>query len=174
MNLPHVNTAMQNRTSIKSIQAFEAAARLGSFAVAAEELAVTPSAVSHQIKLLEEQLGVTLFHRVHRAVVLTEAGRHYANEVIAAFARIEAATRNVAVAGISTVLTVHSTPSFASQWLNVGNLVESHLLVVRSRYRNRPLLFYYMSGLNKVAKRYSYCGSLNCMSCISPCRMAAA
>jgi LysR family transcriptional regulator, glycine cleavage system transcriptional activator len=117
MNSPHVNTAMQNRTSIKSIQAFEAAARLGSFAVAAEELAVTPSAVSHQIKLLEEQLGVTLFHRVHRAVVLTEAGRHYANEVIAAFARIEAATRNVAVAGISTVLTVHSTPSFASQWL---------------------------------------------------------
>jgi LysR family glycine cleavage system transcriptional activator len=117
MNLFHVNTAMQNRTSIKSIQAFEAAARLGSFAVAAEELAVTPSAVSHQIKLLEEQLGVTLFHRVHRAVVLTEAGRHYANEVIAAFARIEAATRNVAVAGISTVLTVHSTPSFASQWL---------------------------------------------------------
>ena len=62
--------------SIKSILAFEAAARLGSFAVAAEELAVTPSAVSHQIKLLEEQLGVALFHRVHRAVVLTEAGRH--------------------------------------------------------------------------------------------------
>src|SRR5689334_1948809 len=103
---------MQNKVSIKSIQAFEAAARLGSFAVAAEELAVTPSAVSHQIKLLEDQLGVTLFHRVHRAVVLTEAGRHYASEVIAAFVRIKAATRNVAVAGISTVLTVHSTPSF--------------------------------------------------------------
>jgi DNA-binding MarR family transcriptional regulator len=108
---------MQNRLSIKSIQAFEAAARLGSFAAAAEELAVTPSAVSHQIKLLEDQLGVTLFHRVHRAVVLTEAGRHLATEVIAAFARIEAATRHTAVAGMSAVLTVHSTPSFASQWL---------------------------------------------------------
>ena len=91
--------------------------RLSSFAAAAEELIVTPSAVSHQIKVLEEQLGVTLFHRVHRAVVLTEAGRHYAAEIIAAFARIEAATRNVAVAGISAVMTVHSTPSFASQWL---------------------------------------------------------
>ena len=108
---------MQNKTSIKSIQAFEAAARLGSFAAAADELAVTPSAVSHQVKLLEEQLGITLFHRVHRAVVLTEAGRHYAAEIIAAFARIEAATRNIAVAGVSAVMTVHSTPSFASQWL---------------------------------------------------------
>src|SRR5690349_2683563 len=108
---------MQNRLSIKSIQAFEAAARLGSFAAAADDLAVTPSAVSHQIKLLEDQLGVALFHRVHRAVVLTEAGRHLATEVIAAFARIEAATRHTAVAGMGAVLTVHSTPSFASQWL---------------------------------------------------------
>ncbi|WP_205574729.1 transcriptional regulator GcvA [Indioceanicola profundi] len=108
---------MQNKVSIKSIQAFEAAARLGSFALAAEELLVTPSAVSHQIKLLEDQLGVALFHRVHRAVVLTEGGRDYAMEVIAAFARIADATRNVAAAGSSAVLTVHSTPSFASQWL---------------------------------------------------------
>ncbi|UEM24193.1 LysR family transcriptional regulator (plasmid) [Skermanella mucosa] len=108
---------MQNRLSIKSIQAFEAAARLGSFAAAADELAVTPSAVSHQVKLLEEQLGVPLFHRIHRAVVLTDAGQHLATEVIAAFSRIDAATRTVAVAGTGAVLTVHSTPSFASQWL---------------------------------------------------------
>jgi LysR family transcriptional regulator, glycine cleavage system transcriptional activator len=112
-----VNVAVQNRVSIKSVQAFEAAARLGSFAVAADELTVTPSAVSHQIKLLEEQLGVVLFHRVHRSVVLTEAGRNYATEIIGAFARIEAATRNIATVGTSAVLTVHSTPSFASQWL---------------------------------------------------------
>ena len=108
---------MQKKISIKSIQAFEAAARLGSFAVAADELTVTASAVSHQIKLLEEQLGIALFHRVHRSVVLTEVGRNYAAEIIGAFARIEATTRNVAVAGTSAVLTVHSTPSFASQWL---------------------------------------------------------
>ncbi len=128
MNSVHVYAAMQNRVSIKSIQAFEAAARLGSFAVAAEELAVTPSAVSHQVKLLEAQLGIALFNRVHRAVVLTEAGRHYAAEIIAAFARIEAATRNVAVAGISAVMTVHSTPSFASQWLmrRLAHFGEAH------------------------------------------------
>ena len=46
------------RTSIKAIQAFEAAARLGSFALAADELAVTPSAISHQVRLLDEQIGV--------------------------------------------------------------------------------------------------------------------
>ncbi|HYH20384.1 MAG TPA: transcriptional regulator GcvA [Azospirillum sp.] len=108
---------MRKRVSIKAVQAFEAAARLNSFALAAEDLAVTPSAVSHQVKLLEEQLGVRLFHRVHRSVVLTDAGRLYAAEVTAAFARIDAATQNVAMVGGSAILTVHSTPSFATQWL---------------------------------------------------------
>lgn len=108
---------MQNRISLKSVQAFEAAARLSSFALAAEELFVTPSAVSHQIKLLEEQVGIRLFHRVHRAVILTDAGRRFAEEVTAAFARIETATRNIGRGEKSDILTVHSTPSFATQWL---------------------------------------------------------
>ena len=67
------------RTSIKAIQAFEAAARLGSFALAADELAVTPSAISHQVRLLEDQIGILLFHRVHRSVILTDVGREYAS-----------------------------------------------------------------------------------------------
>lgn len=108
---------MQNRISLKSVQTFEAAARLSSFALAAEELFVTPSAVSHQVKLLEEQVGIKLFHRVHRAVVLTDAGRRYAEEIAAAFARIETATRNIGRGEKSDILTVHSTPSFATQWL---------------------------------------------------------
>lgn len=108
---------MHNRVSLKAVQAFEAAARLSSFARAAEELFVTPSAVSHQIKLLEEQFGVQLFHRVHRAVVLTDAGRRYAEEVSAAFARIDVATRELGRTEKSDILTVHVTPSFATQWL---------------------------------------------------------
>lgn len=108
---------MHNRISLKAIQAFEAAARLSSFALAADELFVTPSAVSHQVKLLEEQFGVRLFHRVHRAVVLTDAGRVYAEEVSAAFAKIELATRELGRTAKSDILTVHSTPSFATQWL---------------------------------------------------------
>ncbi|WP_448191099.1 transcriptional regulator GcvA [Azospirillum sp. sgz301742] len=108
---------MPHRVSLKAVQAFEAAARLSSFALAAEELLVTPSAISHQIKLLEEQVGVNLFHRIHRAVVLTDAGRSYAEEITAAFGRIDAATRNIGRTEKSDILTIHSTPSFATQWL---------------------------------------------------------
>ena len=105
------------RVSIKSIQAFEAAARLGSFALAADELAVTPSAISHQVRLLEDQIGIMLFHRVHRSVMLTDVGRQYAAEVIPAFAQLDAATRLATSTGGTTTLTIHSTPSIATQWL---------------------------------------------------------
>lgn len=108
---------MHNRVSFKAVQAFEAAARLSSFALAAEELFVTPSAISHQVKLLEEQFHVRLFHRVHRAVVLTDAGRLYAQKVSEAFLTIELATRDLGRTAKSDILTVHSTPSFATQWL---------------------------------------------------------
>jgi len=108
---------MQHRVTLKSIQAFEAAARLSSFSLAADELFVTPSAVSHQIKLLEEQLSVRLFHRMHRTVILTDSGRRYAEEVGAAFARIDKATRDIGRVAKSDILTLHSTPSFATQWL---------------------------------------------------------
>ena len=61
--------------SLNALRAFEAAARLLSFQKAAEELFVTPSALSYQIKQLEEQLQMPLFERLNRAVALTEAGR---------------------------------------------------------------------------------------------------
>ncbi|SDI02670.1 transcriptional regulator GcvA [Propionivibrio dicarboxylicus] len=108
---------MSNRVSFKAVQAFEAAARLSSFGLAAEELYVTPSAISHQIKSLESQYDVQLFHRVHRGVVLTDAGRRYAEEISAAFSRIEAATKDLGRTTKSDILTIHSTPSFATQWL---------------------------------------------------------
>ncbi|BAN26527.1 transcriptional regulator GcvA [Caballeronia insecticola] len=108
---------MHHRVTLKSIQAFEAAARLSSFSLAAEELFVTPSAISHQIKMLEEQLSVRLFHRMHRTVILTDSGRNYAEEIGAAFARIEKATRDIGRVAKSDILTLHSTPSFATQWL---------------------------------------------------------
>jgi LysR family transcriptional regulator, glycine cleavage system transcriptional activator len=117
MNSIHLDAAMHNRVTFKSIQAFEAAARLSSFALAADELFVTPSAVSHQIKLLEEQLSIRLFHRLHRTVILTDYGRQYAEEITAAFARIDSATREIGRAAKSDILTIHCTPSFATQWL---------------------------------------------------------
>src|SRR2546423_7744562 len=71
---------MRNRNvmpSLDLLQGFEAAARHLSFTKAGEELFLTQSAVSRQIKELEEQLGVELFHRRHRALVLTEAGQQF-------------------------------------------------------------------------------------------------
>lgn len=108
---------INSRISLKTIQAFEAAARYESFGLAAQELFVTPSAVSHQIKLLENEVGIKLFHREHRAVVLTDAGRRYAEEVTAAFERIETATRQLGRTSKSNILTLNSSPSIAVQWL---------------------------------------------------------
>lgn len=106
-----------SRLALKAIQAFEAAARHESLRLAAEELFVTPSAISHQIKQLESDIGIQLFHRVHRAVVLTDAGRRYAEEVTAAFHRIETATRELGRTSKSNIITLNSSPSFATQWL---------------------------------------------------------
>ena len=62
---------------LKALRSFEAAARHLSFSKAAEELFVTPAAVSHQVKALEDWLGVILFKRLNRAVILTNEGQNY-------------------------------------------------------------------------------------------------
>lgn len=108
---------MRQLPSLKALQAFEAASRLGSFAAAANELNLTPSAISHQVRQLERRLGIALFHRIHRAVVLSDVGRRYAEAVAEGFGVIEAATRGIERTGKSDILTVHAVPSFASQWL---------------------------------------------------------
>lgn len=108
---------MRRLPPLKSIQAFEAAARLESFVAAADELSVTPPAISHQIRLLEREVGLALFHRVHRSVHLTDAGRVYAEQIGEAFGLIEAATRGIDRTTKADILTIHSAPSFATQWL---------------------------------------------------------
>ena len=108
---------MRQLPSLKAVQAFEAASRLGSFTAAADELHLTPSAISHQVRALEQRLGIALFHRVHRGIVLTDAGRRFAEAVAEAFGLLEASTRSIERTGKSDMLTVHSVPSLASQWL---------------------------------------------------------
>lgn len=108
---------MRKLPPLKAIQCFEAASRLGSFAAAAEELLVTPSAVSHQIRALEREVGLALFHRVHRSILLTDAGRRYAEQIAEAFGMMEAATRSIDRTGKADILTINSVPSYATQWL---------------------------------------------------------
>ncbi|HXH04790.1 MAG TPA: transcriptional regulator GcvA [Candidatus Competibacteraceae bacterium] len=107
---------------LNSLRVFEAVARLGSFARAADELAVTPSAVSHQIRALEDYLGVQLLRRNTRRVKLTSAGESYALAVREALERIRTATRHLLAQRGEEALTLSVTPLII-QWL-IPRLVE--------------------------------------------------
>ena len=102
---------------LNSLRAFEAAARHLSFADAAEELSVTPAAVSHQVKRLEDYLGVKLFRRLNRQVLLTDAGQIALPDVRAAFDRLGTAMERVMRRNDEKILTVTATTSFAGKWL---------------------------------------------------------
>ncbi|HQR24354.1 MAG TPA: transcriptional regulator GcvA [Burkholderiaceae bacterium] len=106
---------------LTALRTFEAAARLGSFTRAARELHVTPAAVSHQIRGLEEYLGVTLFRRTTRRLVLTEQAIGAAENLRDAFDRIGRGVDLLRSSGRSGTLSVSATPAFAARWL-VGRL----------------------------------------------------
>ncbi|RUO80540.1 transcriptional regulator [Idiomarina tyrosinivorans] len=107
---------MRKLPPLNALKSFEAAARHLSFTKAAEELFVTQAAVSHQVKALEESLGVTLFIRRNRALLLTEEGQSYYLELRDIFQRIVQATEKVKVAADSGSLTISLPPSFAILW----------------------------------------------------------
>jgi len=102
---------------LNALRAFEAAARHLSFTKAARELHVTQAAVSHQIKGLEEYLGVPLFHRHRKAVLLTEAGQLCLPGLRDGFDRLAAAIDSIRNLDNANVLTVTTPPSFAAKWL---------------------------------------------------------
>ena len=102
---------------LNAVRAFEAAARHASFTRAAEELRVTHGAVSRQVQLLEAWLGVPLFERLNRRVVLTEAGGAYAAEMGAPLDRIALATARQAERGRPRLLHVNALATFTLRWL---------------------------------------------------------
>src|SRR5204862_51647 len=104
---------------LSALRAFEAAARLKSFSKAAEELSVTPAAISHQIHALEEDLGVQLFRRLNRAVELTASAKVVLPGLSDAFAGIQASVRRLRAHNDTGTLTVTASPSFAAKWLVV-------------------------------------------------------
>lgn len=107
---------MSGLPPISSLQAFEAVARRRSFALAAAELHLTPSAISHQVSRLESQLDIRLFERSAHGVRLSPAGEHYLLRVSAALSAISAATDDLRQ-GVRNSLYVHCAPSIASLWL---------------------------------------------------------
>ena len=99
-----------------AVRAFEAAARHLSFKAAAEELCLTPSAVSHQIKALEAFLDTALFERTGGRISLTLTGRGYAGKMTGLLDAFEDSTRSVKEAG-ARPFRVLCTPGFAARWL---------------------------------------------------------
>jgi LysR family transcriptional regulator, glycine cleavage system transcriptional activator len=102
---------------LNALRSYEAAARHLSFTKAAGELGVTPAAVSHQVKMLEDHMGVALFQRVNRQLVLTEAGAACLPGIRSSFEGLASAVDSISVAGRSGVLTVSVAPSLAGKWL---------------------------------------------------------
>lgn len=113
---------------LNALRTFEAAARHLSFTRAAEELHVTQAAVSHQIKGLEDWLGIPLFRRLNRRLLLTEDGQQYLTSVRAAFDELAAGTQRLLAGDRQGVLTVSVIPSFAARWLvpRLGRFREAH------------------------------------------------
>jgi len=102
---------------LNSLRAFEAAARHLSFTKAASELHVTPAAISHQIKALEEHCGAVLFRRLTRSLALTETGQAALPALREGFDKLAEAAERLSPMVESGVLTVSVAPSFAAKWL---------------------------------------------------------
>ena len=114
--------------SLNALRSFDAAARHQSFTRAAEELCVTQGAVSHQVKVLEADLGVRLFNRERNGLVITKAGREYLAVVRDAFDRIALGTEQLTQRQRSGPLTVSTSPDFAAKWLvhRLGRFAAAH------------------------------------------------
>jgi LysR family glycine cleavage system transcriptional activator len=106
-----------NLPSFPGVRAFEAAARHVGFKQGSDELHVTPSAISHQVRGLEEFLGAALFHQNGRGVELTPCGIDYFRDISAILDALDASTERMAGVDTAGQLSVRGTPAFASRWL---------------------------------------------------------
>jgi LysR family transcriptional regulator, glycine cleavage system transcriptional activator len=113
---------------MQALRAFEAAARTRSLTRAAESLHLTHGAISHQIKALEADLGVSLVERAGRGIRLTDAGERFAGQVRAALAELSDAVREVRDRSNPRQLRVSVMPSFAARWLlpRIGRFIAAH------------------------------------------------
>lgn len=116
------------RLPLPGLRVFEAVARLSSFKRAAAELAVTPTAVSHQIRALERQLGFALFDRLPRGARLTARGAQLFHTVHGALLELAQTLDRLRPAPAEGSLTVTTTPSFAALWLvpRLGRFYDAH------------------------------------------------
>lgn len=103
---------------LNALRAFEAAARLGSFARAAEEIGVTPGAIAQQVRLLEAFLGLKLFRRLAQGVALTEAAQEARPRLSAAFDALALAVQDLKASHAGQALAIAALPCIAQLWLS--------------------------------------------------------
>jgi LysR family glycine cleavage system transcriptional activator len=108
---------MRRVPSLRGLEAFGTVARTGNLAGAADSIGITPSAVSHRIRGLEEELGVLLLQRLPKGLALTEAGRRYRVGVEDAFALLARATADLLGPDLSRPLTISLTSEIGIRWL---------------------------------------------------------
>jgi LysR family glycine cleavage system transcriptional activator len=132
--------------NLAALRAFEAAARHDSFSRAAEEIHVTPGAISHQIRALEEELGLPLFTRNGKRIAITDAGQRFAAAIRNALTEIAAAAEALQQRGRQQRLVVSSPPSFASRWL------APRLWKFIDRYPDIEVILQSSSHLNDLAR----------------------
>ncbi|MFC4278652.1 LysR substrate-binding domain-containing protein [Achromobacter aloeverae] len=123
-----MQTPPRSFPSFASLRAFEAVARLGQVARAAEELNLTPSAISHRLKDLERHLGISLFNGSRNGITLTDAGRGIAVNLSGLLNSLDTVLRSAAPSLPRHKLTVSVHPSFGSRWLapRLGLFCEAH------------------------------------------------
>lgn len=107
----------RNLPPLSAVRVFEAAARHESFTAAAEELHITQSAVSHQVRRLEEYFGKPLFRRSPRGLTLTPAGRDYQRDLTDLLDRLDRSTDRVVHPDQADILRIKATPAFTRRWL---------------------------------------------------------
>ena len=108
---------MRDIPPVNAIRAFEAASRHMQFQLAAEELGVTPAALSYQIRQLEDYLGLKLFRRLNRAVELTREGHLLAPGIVEAFEKLEESFSLLKPDDEDNTLVVSTGPAFSAKWL---------------------------------------------------------
>ncbi|MBO9537837.1 transcriptional regulator GcvA [Herbaspirillum sp.] len=114
--------------NLAALRAFDAAARYECFSRAAEEIHVTPGAVSHQVRALEEELGLQLFIRHGKRISVTETGQRFAATIRKSLSEIALAAEHLRSLNRQQRLVISSTPSFASRWLapRLWKFIDSH------------------------------------------------
>jgi LysR family transcriptional regulator, glycine cleavage system transcriptional activator len=115
--------------SLNILRVFESAARHLSFKKAAEELCITPPAVSHQIRTLEEQLGLVLFTRLNRSLILSSAGEQYFSQVQFALQQLQSATNELVNNNTKSTFVINTVPMLVSTLLapHIHSFQESQL-----------------------------------------------